>query len=86
MLAPADELKELYGVETLEEAFFAATGRGFEEEMDEEDSSGRCSHESPVGTMRAELIGAAGVVERNLYLLSGSSWTSRSSSGPSRTR
>jgi hypothetical protein len=23
---PADEIKELYGVETLEEAFFAATG------------------------------------------------------------
>jgi ABC-2 type transport system ATP-binding protein len=31
-LAPADELKELYGVGTLEEAFFAATGRSFEEE------------------------------------------------------
>jgi ABC-2 type transport system ATP-binding protein len=37
VLAPADELKERYGVETLEEAFFAATGRGFEEEMDEDD-------------------------------------------------
>jgi ABC-2 type transport system ATP-binding protein len=37
LLAPADELKERYGVETLEEAFFAATGREFEEEMDEED-------------------------------------------------
>jgi ABC-2 type transport system ATP-binding protein len=36
-LAPADELKERYGAETLEEAFFAATGRGFEEEMDEDD-------------------------------------------------
>ena len=31
-LAPADELKELFEVETLEEAFFAATGRAFEEE------------------------------------------------------
>jgi ABC-2 type transport system ATP-binding protein len=31
-LAPADELKELYEVDTLEEAFFAATGRAFEEE------------------------------------------------------
>ena len=31
-LAPADELKERYGAETLEEAFFAATGRSFEEE------------------------------------------------------
>ena len=37
VLAPADELKERYGAETLEEAFFAATGRGFEEEIDEED-------------------------------------------------
>ena len=36
-LAPADELKERYGAETLEEAFFAATGRAFEEEMTEED-------------------------------------------------
>jgi ABC-2 type transport system ATP-binding protein len=31
-LAPPDELKELYEVDTLEEAFFAATGRAFEEE------------------------------------------------------
>ena len=37
VLAPADELKERYGADTLEEAFFAATGRGFEDEMDEED-------------------------------------------------
>jgi ABC-2 type transport system ATP-binding protein len=36
-LAPADELKERYNAETLEEAFFAATGRAFEEEMSEED-------------------------------------------------
>jgi ABC-2 type transport system ATP-binding protein len=31
-LAPADELKEHYGAETLEDAFFSATGRSFEEE------------------------------------------------------
>jgi ABC-2 type transport system ATP-binding protein len=31
-LAPPDELKEQYESETLEEAFFAATGRAFEEE------------------------------------------------------
>ena len=31
-LDPADELKERYEAETLEEAFFAATGRSFEEE------------------------------------------------------
>ena len=36
-LAPADELKERYAAQTLEEAFFAATGRAFEEEMSEED-------------------------------------------------
>jgi ABC-2 type transport system ATP-binding protein len=31
-LAPVTELKELYDADTLEEAFFAATGRAFEEE------------------------------------------------------
>jgi ABC-2 type transport system ATP-binding protein len=36
-LLPADELKVLYGADTLEEAFFAATGRAFEHEMDEDD-------------------------------------------------
>jgi ABC-2 type transport system ATP-binding protein len=36
-LAPADELKAKYGAETLEEAFFAATGKAFEDEAEEED-------------------------------------------------
>ena len=36
-LAPADELKARYGASTLEEAFFAATGRTFEDEPDEDD-------------------------------------------------
>jgi ABC-2 type transport system ATP-binding protein len=36
-LAPADELKRKYGVETLEEAFFAATGKAFEDEPPEDD-------------------------------------------------
>ncbi len=36
-LEPADELKRRYGAETLEEAFFAATGRTFEEEGEDED-------------------------------------------------
>jgi ABC-2 type transport system ATP-binding protein len=36
-LAPVEELKAQYGVTTLEEAFFAATGRAFEEEVDEDD-------------------------------------------------
>ena len=36
-LAPAEELKSKYGAETLEEAFFAATGKAFEDEPPEED-------------------------------------------------
>jgi ABC-2 type transport system ATP-binding protein len=35
VLEPADELRERYGGDTLEEAFFAATGRAFEEEEEE---------------------------------------------------
>ena len=35
-LAPADEVKRRYGAETLEEAFFAATGKAFEDEPPEE--------------------------------------------------
>ena len=36
-LAPADELKRKYNAETLEQAFFAATGKAFEDEPPEED-------------------------------------------------
>ncbi len=36
-LEPVADVKRRYGVETLEEAFFAATGRSFEEEHDEDD-------------------------------------------------
>ena len=36
-LEPADELKRRYGGGTLEEAFFAATGREFEAEGDDDD-------------------------------------------------
>ena len=36
-LAPADQLKVKYGGATLEEAFFAATGKAFEDEKAEED-------------------------------------------------
>ncbi|MGH2699497.1 MAG: ABC transporter ATP-binding protein [Actinomycetota bacterium] len=35
-LEPADQLEARYGAATLEEAFFAATGRSFEEEAEEE--------------------------------------------------
>src|SRR6059058_1879907 len=37
-LEPADELKARFRAETLEEAFFAATGREFEEEQEDEDA------------------------------------------------
>ena len=36
-LEPVADVKRRYGVQTLEEAFFAATGRTFEEEPDEDD-------------------------------------------------
>ena len=36
-LAPADELKRKHGAKTLEEAFFAATGKSFEDEVPEEE-------------------------------------------------
>ncbi len=36
-LAPADELKRKHGAKTLEEAFFSATGKSFEDEPPEED-------------------------------------------------
>ncbi len=40
-LEPVADVKRRYGVETLEEAFFAATGRAFEEEHDGEDDEYR---------------------------------------------
>jgi ABC-2 type transport system ATP-binding protein len=40
MLEPADELKRRFGAETLEEAFFAATGKALEDEVDEDDERG----------------------------------------------
>jgi ABC-2 type transport system ATP-binding protein len=36
-LEPVEDVKRRYGVQTLEEAFFAATGRAFEEEQTEDD-------------------------------------------------
>ncbi|MGZ8686972.1 MAG: ABC transporter ATP-binding protein [Gaiellaceae bacterium] len=36
-LEPADDLKRRFGVDTLEEAFLAATGRTFEDEVDDDD-------------------------------------------------
>jgi len=40
-LEPADDLKRRYAAETLEEAFFAASGREFEAEADEDDDDDR---------------------------------------------
>ena len=40
-LEPVDELTARYGAATLEEAFFAATGRTFEDEMRDEDDEER---------------------------------------------
>jgi ABC-2 type transport system ATP-binding protein len=40
-LEHVDEVKRRYGVDTLEEAFFAATGRTFENEADEEEEKDR---------------------------------------------
>jgi len=40
-LEPVADVKRRYSVETLEEAFFAATGRAFEEERDDEDDEYR---------------------------------------------
>ena len=37
LLEPAEELKARYGASTLEEAFFAATGKALEDEPDEDD-------------------------------------------------
>jgi ABC-2 type transport system ATP-binding protein len=39
-LDPPDVLKDEYDADTLEEAFFAATGRAFEEEEDEDAERG----------------------------------------------
>jgi ABC-2 type transport system ATP-binding protein len=36
-LEPVDELRRRYGAETLEEAFFAATGKAFQDEKPEDD-------------------------------------------------
>ena len=47
-LEPADELKARFGAETLEEAFFSATGRGFEDEEDRSSTRrGRSQHGEP---------------------------------------
>ena len=40
-LEPVEDVKRRFGVETLEEAFFAATGREFENEAQEDDDEYR---------------------------------------------
>jgi ABC-2 type transport system ATP-binding protein len=41
MLEPAEDLKRRYDAETLEQAFFAATGRTFEDEAADDDDDDR---------------------------------------------
>ena len=70
-LEPAEALKRRYDADTLEEAFFAATGREFEVEGDDDDDREVFTHESAMSLgerCEAELVGAGGVVERNAYL------------------
>ena len=69
-LEPVEDVKRRYGVETLEEAFFAATGREFETRETTKTTRYRevfgddcCAVE-----VRRELIGLGGIVERNVYL------------------
>ena len=90
-LEPVEDVKERFGVETLEEAFFAATGRTLRGRDRRRQGPGGVrvdGRDQPrTQTVRHELIGLGGVVERNLYLdkryFCG---TSRSCSGRSRTR
>ena len=68
-LEPVDDVKRRFGVATLEEAFFAATGRKFEDEHDEPTRQGGVRDELGYrDDVRHELIGLAGIVERNVYL------------------
>ena len=76
-LEPVDEVKERFGVETLEEAFFAATGRSFEEETDEDrgpGGDGVMVAAAAAAAVRHELVGLGGVVERNWYLVKRYVW------------
>ena len=69
-LEPVEDVKRRFGVETLEEAFFAATGREFENE----DAGRRRRVQGGVRMseyaieMRNQLVGLFGIVERNMYL------------------
>ena len=54
----------------VEDAFFAATGKSFEEEGDDEDEKKQEEDEMPGhAAVRHELIGLLGVIERNWYLI-----------------
>ena len=69
-LETVPEILERFKVDTLEQAFFAATGREFEAEVDEDDEDREvfAMTRGAAATLRAELIGLGGVVERNVYL------------------
>ena len=69
-LEPVEDVKRRFGVETLEEAFFAATGREFENEASERRrrvQGGVRMSEYALETSH-QLVGLFGIVERNVYL------------------
>ncbi len=68
-LEPVDDVKRRFGVETLEQAFFAATGREFEEERRRRRRvQGGVRMSEYAIEMRNQLVGLFGIVERNVYL------------------
>ena len=74
-LESAEEIRQRYHADTLEQAFLNATGRSFEDE-DEESTKGGTGMIRPEqgGALRRELIGFAGIVERNMYLIRRFAW------------
>ena len=86
-LESADVIKQRYEAETLEEAFFAATGREFEAEDDEDDDREVFARCAMLGTMRgASSAQAASSSATPTSRGATSGGISPGSSGPSRTR
>ncbi len=68
-LEPVDDVKRRFGVESLEEAFFAATGHEFGMDATEDDKYREVFAMSEYALeMRHQLVGLLGIVERNVYL------------------
>ena len=87
VLEPADDLKRRYDAETLEEAFFAATGRAFEEERGRRGGGGmtalQLQDDCAARAGRARPASSSATATSSSATSGG---TSRSSSGRSRTR